>query len=140
LAPPISLPSFSLASNTSIFGKPKLSNKSPLIFGKQDHPILCAISSSQGFGAPSPPLHAYLPCSPLPFSVRFHLVPTAFSTCLHPYSSLHFLIDCANPCSKVKPFLPLHKHLQRASCVLWQSLYPRFFGCTDGCRSPLLTW
>jgi hypothetical protein len=60
---PISLPSFFLflASSTSIFGAPKLSNSAPLIFGKQDHPILCAIFSSQGFGAPSPPLHAYLP-------------------------------------------------------------------------------
>jgi hypothetical protein len=52
---------------TSIFGAPKLSNSAPLIFGKQDHPILCAIFSSQRFGAPSPPLHAYLPHPPLPF-------------------------------------------------------------------------
>jgi hypothetical protein len=53
---------------TSIFGVPKLSNSAPLIFGKQDHPILCAIFSSQGFGAPSPPLHAYLP-RPFAFSL-----------------------------------------------------------------------
>jgi hypothetical protein len=46
---------------TSIFGASKLSNSAQLIFEKQDHPILCAIFSSQGFGAPSPPLHAYLP-------------------------------------------------------------------------------
>jgi hypothetical protein len=39
----------------------------------------------------------------LPFSVRFHLVPATSSTCLHPYSILHLLIDCANSCSKVKP-------------------------------------
>jgi hypothetical protein len=51
-----------------------------------------------------PPLHLCTPTfhAPLPFSVRFHLVPAAFSTCLHPYSTLHLLIDCANPCSKVK--------------------------------------
>jgi hypothetical protein len=61
LARPISLPSFFLASSTSIFGVPKLSNSAPLIYGKQNHPILCAIFSSQRFGAPSPPLHAYLP-------------------------------------------------------------------------------
>jgi hypothetical protein len=88
---------------TSIFGAPRLSNSAPLIFGKQDHPILCAIFSNQGFGAPSPPLHTYLPRPLCLFSVWFHLVPAAFSTCLHPYSTLHLLIDCANPCSKVKP-------------------------------------
>jgi hypothetical protein len=106
LARPISLPScfLFLASSTSIFGAPKLSNSAPLIFGKQDHPILCAIFSSQGFGAP-PPLHLCTPTfhAPLPFSVQFHLVPAEFSTCLHPYSTLHLLIDRANPCSKVKP-------------------------------------
>jgi hypothetical protein len=117
----------------------KLSNSAPLIFGKQDHPILCAIFSSRDL---VPPLHLCTPTfhAPLPFSVRFHLVPAAFSTCLHPYSTLHLLIDCANPCSKVKPFLQLHKHLQRVGCVLWQLLYPSFFGCTAGCRSPLLAW
>jgi hypothetical protein len=47
LTRPISLPSFLfLASSTSIFGAPKLSNSAPLIFGKQDHPILRAIFSS----------------------------------------------------------------------------------------------
>jgi hypothetical protein len=61
LARPISLPNFFLASSTSIFGVPKLSNSAPLIYGKQNHPILCTIFSSQRFGAPSPPLHAYLP-------------------------------------------------------------------------------
>jgi hypothetical protein len=68
LARPISLPNFFLASSTSIFGAPKLSNSAPLIFGKQDHPILCANFSSQGFGAP---LHAYLPRPPCLFLFSF---------------------------------------------------------------------
>jgi hypothetical protein len=46
----------------------------------------------------TPPLHA----PPCLCSVRFYLVPTALATCLHPYSTLHLLIDCANPCSKVQ--------------------------------------
>jgi hypothetical protein len=44
----------------------KLSNSAPLIFGKQDHPTLCAIFSSRDLVPPSPPLHAYLP-RPLAF-------------------------------------------------------------------------
>jgi hypothetical protein len=62
-------------SSTSIFGAPKLSNSAPLIFGKQDHPILCGIFSSQGFGAPSPPLHAYLPRPPCLFLFDFTWFP-----------------------------------------------------------------
>jgi hypothetical protein len=73
-----------LASSTSIFGAPKLSNSAPLIFGKQDHPILCAIFSSQGFGAPSPPLHAYLP-RPLAF---FCLVSLGSRSILYVFAPL----------------------------------------------------
>jgi hypothetical protein len=66
--------------------------------------ILGATFSSRGFGTPSPPF-AHLPYTPLslPYSVRFYLVLAALATCLHPYSTLHLLIDCANPCSKVQP-------------------------------------
>jgi hypothetical protein len=92
-----------LASSTSIFGVPKLSNSAPLIFGKQDHPILCAIFSSQGFGAPSPPLHAYLP-RPLAFFYSVSLGSCSILYVFAPlFNFLHLLIDCANPCSKVKP-------------------------------------
>jgi hypothetical protein len=58
----------------------------------------------------------------------------------HSYSTLHLLIDCAHPLISVEDFLQLHKYLQRAGCVLWQSLYPSFVGGTAGCRSPLLVW
>jgi hypothetical protein len=81
----------------SIFGAPKLSNSAPKLSYLVHHlfqpGIWCPLSTFTLL--PSTP--------PLPFSVQFHLVPTAFSTCLHPYSTLHLLIDCANPCSKVKP-------------------------------------
>jgi hypothetical protein len=58
----------------------------------------------------------------------------------HSYSTLHLLIACANPLISSEAFLQLHKYLQRAGCVLWQSLYPSFVGGTAGCRSPLLAW
>jgi hypothetical protein len=68
----------------SEIGAPKLSNSAPLIFGKQVHPILCAIFSSQGFGAPSPPLHAYLP-RPLAF---FYSVSLGSSSILYVFAPL----------------------------------------------------
>jgi hypothetical protein len=46
----------------------------------------------------------------------------------HSYSTLHLLIACANPLISSEAFLQLHKYLQRAGCVLWQSLYPSFVG------------
>jgi hypothetical protein len=47
----------------------------------------------------TPPLHA----PSFPCSVWFYLVPASLAMCLHPYSTLHLLIDCANHCSKVQP-------------------------------------